>query len=302
MPPVLPVDLAPRIATAPISWGVCEVPGWGHQLSVDRVLGEMSDLGFTLTELGSAGWLPSEATPLQATLDANDLSLLGAFIPLVLHDADQAEKAAAQAADAAALLSAVGAPYFVTAPVTSDDWEPRRPLSDAEWAQLYLGIEEIEKLCTEQGLIQVVHEHVGCVIETRDEVERLLDNTSARIVLDTGHLALGGYDPLEAAETRRDRVGLVHLKDLRLDVAERLNSAELTLMEAVQAGLFPSLGQGDLPIAEVVRVLEETGYDGHYVIEQDCAITGAEPAPGEGPATDVAQSVDYLRTAVGALF
>lgn len=284
-----------RVATAPISWGVCEVPGWGHQLSPDRVLGEMSRLGFTKTELGSTGWLPEDSAELRTVLARHDMSLLAAFIPLVLHDPDQADRTRAEAVAAAQLLADNGARYFNTAPVTSTDWQPRRPLTDEEWAHLFEMVDEIGRICVEHHLLQVIHEHVGCVIETADEVQALLDNTEAALVVDTGHLAIGGYDPVELVRRHADRVGLVHLKDTDLAVAARLNDHELTLMKAVQEGLFTPLGQGDLDVAGVITSLEAGGYDGWYVIEQDCAITGDLPAEGEGPIRDVETSLEFLK-------
>ncbi len=293
--------LLDRVATAPISWGVCEVPGWGHQLSPERVLSEMQKLGFTHTELGSAGWLPAESDELQATLARHDMTLLAAFIPLVLHDPDQADRARAEARAAAKLLADSGARYFNTAPVTSADWKPRHELTEAEWAHLYRMVGEIEGICAQHGLRQVVHEHVGCVIETGDEVQALLDNTDVALVLDTGHLAIGGYDPVELVERHSNRVGLVHLKDTDMGVAERLNNDEITLMEAVQEGLFTALGEGDLDVAEVVSKLEADGYDGWYVIEQDCAILGDLPPEGEGPVRDVETSVNFLENLAASL-
>ena len=290
-----------RVATAPISWGVCEVPGWGHQLSPDRVLGEMNDLGFTRTELGATGWLPADPDQLQAALGRHDMALLAAFIPLVLHDPDQAEQTKTDAEAAARLLSAVGAEFFNTAPVTSADWQPRRPLAGHEWEHLYRMIDEIGKICADHGLVQVVHEHVDCVVETADEVQALIDNTDVALVVDTGHLAIGGYDPVELVTRHPDRVGLVHLKDTDMGIATRLNADELTLMEAVQAGLFTALGQGDLDVAGVITVLENGGYTGWYVIEQDCAITGDPPGEGEGPVRDVSASLGFLKDLAASL-
>jgi inosose dehydratase len=290
-----------RLATAPISWGVCEVPGWGHQLSPVRVLDEMRSLGFTHTELGSAGWLPDTESELRAELARHDMKLLAAFIPLVLHDPGQADEALVQAERNAELLADLDARYFNTAPVTSLDWQPRFELSDREWDHLYAMVAEVETICQRHGLQQVVHEHVGCVIETADEVKGLLEATSASLVLDTGHLAIGGFDPVDVATHHADRVGLVHLKDTRLDVAERLNAGELTLMEAVQNDLVPALGQGDLKVGAVITALEQAGYAGWYVIEQDCALTGDLPGIGEGPIRDVESSVAILRELAGQL-
>ena len=212
------------------------MPGWGHQLPVDRVLGEMRSLGFTHTELGSAGWLPEDAETLRPVLEAHGLDLLAAFIPLVLHVPAEADTVRRNAEDAARLLAACGGRYFNTAPVTTWDWAPRQELDDADWQHLYRMLGEVEEICRAHGLEQVVHEHEGCVVETADEVRRLLDHTSASLVLDTGHLALGGLDPLTLARDHTDRVGLVHLKDLDLGVADRFRAETCRLWRPYSPG------------------------------------------------------------------
>jgi len=132
-------------------------------------------------------------------------------------------------------------------------------------------------------------------------VRRMLDATDVPWCLDTGHLAIGGFDPAAFVRDHGNRVGHVHLKDVRLAVAERYRSGELSLMAAVQHGLFCPLGQGDVSIAEVVNLLERAAYQGWYVLEQDVAVTGDEPAPGYGPADDVRKSIAYLHAiALGA--
>jgi inosose dehydratase len=294
------MSLFDRVATAPISWGVCEVPGWGHQLSVDRVLSEIRSLGFTHTELGSIGWLPTDPVELARALSVSDLQLLAGFVPLVLHDAEESARVEAAAVESAELLAAAGGQFFNTSPLINWDWAPRRELSEREWDRLFDGLDMVEEICADLGLTQVVHEHVGTAIETDGDVKRVLDGTSVKFVLDTAHLALGGFDPLQFATAFPDRVGLVHLKDMRADLAEAFGDSQggddpMTLMAAVRGGLFPALGEGDLPIAEVVQTLEASGYDGWYVIEQDCAITGTMPADGEGPMLDVQRSVTYLQ-------
>lgn len=277
------------------------MPGWGQQLSPDRVLAEMSELGFDATELGSAGWLPLDVDQLRELLGRHQLDLLAAFVPLVLHRPDEAAPTLRQAEDMAQLLEAAGARYFNTAPVTSSDWEPRSPLDDVQWQHLFTMLDQVERICEQHGLVQVLHEHVGCVVETADDVNRVLEGSSVQFVLDTGHLAIGGVDPVDFARRHGDRVGLVHLKDTRLDVAARLNDNELTLMTAVQSGLFPPLGQGDLKVDAVVTTLERHGYDGWYVLEQDCAIIGNEPEPDSGPVRDVETSVEYLKELAASL-
>lgn len=284
-----------RMATAPISWGICEVPGWGIQLPVDRVLSEMAALGFPATELGSEGYLPSDPSELSSTLAHHNLDLLAAFIPVLVHDPAEANETLRRCEESAKLLESAGATYFNSSPVTTWDWGPRRELTNAEWDHTMQMFARIEEITEAHGLIQVLHEHYGTIVETKEEIQRVVDNSDIAFVLDTAHFAVGGYDPADFVDAHADRVGLVHIKDCNLAVAKRLNNGELTLMEAVQGGIFPTVGRGDLDIDRVITSLESGGFAGWYVLEQDIAITGAEPADGEGPIDDVKQSVDYLR-------
>jgi inosose dehydratase len=285
-----------RVAGAPISWGICEVPGWGEQLPVDRVLTEMRGLGLTATELGAIGWLPTDPAELREVLDAHDLRVVGAFVPLTCHDPERREDTLAAAEEMASLLEDIGADSFVTAVVNDpDDWS-RPELSEAQWAHLFSMLDEIEGITAGHGVRQVVHPHADTLIQTADEVDRLLQSSDAAICLDTGHLAVGGADPVAIADEYASRVGVVHLKDVRTPVADRYRTGELPWMAAVQAGLFPNLGEGDVPIADTIASLERQGYGGLYVLEQDVAITDGEPPPGEGPVRGVAKSVAFLRS------
>ena len=284
-----------RMATAPISWGICEVPGWGIQLPVDRVLAEMAELGFSATELGSEGYLPSDPSELGSVLSSHNLDLLAAFIPVLVHDPAEANETLRRSEESAKLLQAAGATYFNSSPVTTWDWAPRRELTPVEWDHTMIMFDRIEEITKGHGLTQVLHEHYGTIVETKEEIQRVVDNSGIQFVLDTAHFAVGGYDPADFVDAHADRVGLVHIKDCDLAVAKRLNAGELSLMEAVQGGIFPTVGKGDIDIDRVISSLEAGGYPGWYVLEQDIAITGGEPAEGQGPIEDVKASVDYLR-------
>ncbi len=290
-----------RIASAPISWGICEVPGWGHMLPTDRVLTEMTDLGITATEYGAPGFLPADPEGIRGVLDEHGMSLLGGFTPLVLHDPARRDEALAHTRAAVDLFSRAGATTFVSCPVMDDDWSIPRPLDRDEHAHLVRMLGQVDSICADAGLRQVLHPHVQTVVETSGDVERVLQDCDVDWCLDTGHLAIGGTDPVEFARRAADRVGHVHLKDVRMDLVPALLDRSTSIMEGVQAGLFPSLGQGDLALADVVVTLENAGYQGWYVIEQDTALTGDLPGEGEGPVTGVRDSMRYLRDVVAPL-
>ena len=288
-----------RIAAAPISWGICEVPGWGLQMSPDRVLGEMADLGITSTELGALGWLPDDTATLRSLLDQYGLSILGGFVPLVLHHGTGHPGSLEAAHAAAATLSSAGGTYFVAAVIASMESWDRPTLDVGEWSALFEGLAETEKVCAEYGLTQVLHPHVNTLIETADEFDRFLNNSSSLFCLDTGHLFIGDADDVAIAEQHGDRVGLVHIKDVDHSVSARFRGGEFDWMGAIQHGLFPSAGSGDAPIAATVRTLEQSGYTGWYVVEQDVALTDGEPPPGQGPVHGVRQSIEYLKSLAG---
>jgi inosose dehydratase len=286
-----------QVAGAPITWGVCEVPGWGTMLPPDRVFAEMAGLGLTATELGPVDdYLPLDAAAIRGARDPPGLTLLGGFVPLVLHVAAEREAAVTQARRVASAMADAGASVFVLALVQDADWSTPRPLDDDGWATLAAGVEAVAEVTAALGLTTVVHPHQGTLIERRAEVDRLAELSPVAWCLDPGHLALGGYDPIAFVDNWGDRVAHVHLKDVDLNVAARLNAGELTLMAAVQAGLFVPLGTGDGRIADLVAALDARGYDGWMVLEQDCAITGPVPAPGEGPVADARQSLEFLNT------
>jgi inosose dehydratase len=288
-------ELMARLAAAPISWGVCEVPGWGRQMQPERVLREMAGLGLRATELGPLGWLPLDGQKLRAELDRHGLRLVGGFVPLVLHEPDVAPTRA-HLERVATELAAAGAEVLNAAIVVDAEWSPRIPLDDAGWDRLGRHYAEMADVADGHGLRLLIHPHVNTLVETAEDVERALAVTDASWVLDTGHLLIGGVDPADFVRRHADRIGHVHLKDVSAPLAAKVRSGELSLVQATQEGLFKPLGEGDAGIDEVIRLLVEAGYERWLVLEQDVAITGSEPAVDGGPVLDVRKSIEFLST------
>jgi len=282
-----------RLAGAPISWGVCEVPGWGRQLPPERVLAEMARLGLTATELGPVGYLPDDPGALRALLDRHGLAPVGAFVPLVLHE-PSLDQTRGSADAIATTLAAAGAEVFVGAAVMDAEWSAPAPLDDASFGRLVEHLAEIAALVAGHGLTFALHPHAGTLVESAADVERLLAASDVGWCMDTGHLLIGGCDPVAFVRDHGDRVTHVHLKDVDGAVAARYRAGELTLMGATQAGLFRPLGRGDASIAQVLDQLDAHGYERWLVLEQDAAITGEEPPVGSGPVLDVQASIEFL--------
>lgn len=280
-----------RIAAAPISWGVCEVPGWGHVLDPDTVLREMAGLGLAATEFGPPGYLPDDPAELSTCLSARGMAPVGGFLALAMHR--EPGRALATARETAALFAAAGAEILVLAAATgSDGYDTRTPLEDHEWRTLIDTAATVADIATEHGLWVALHPHVGTHVETADEVARFLADSDLDLCLDTGHLLIGGTDPVELARRHGDRIGHIHLKDVREPLAAEVRGGGIEYSEAVRRGLYVPLGAGDVDIAALVRAVHAAGYRGWYVIEQDTALRDGDTA--DAATRDARESLRHL--------
>ncbi len=285
-----------RVAGAPISWGVCEVPGWGHQLSPDRVLGEMREIGLTATEFGPVGFLADEPEAKARQLESFGLAAAGGFLPVVLHEPSGDPLPMADRFIDACL--AAGAGVMVLAAASGLNGYDERPLlDDIGWKTLVDNLDRISGHAEKRGVTVGLHPHMGTLIETGAEVERLMQDSRVGLCVDTGHLAVGGADPVAISAAYRERVTHVHLKDVDMSLARRVLSGDLSFAAAIKAGVFRPLGQGDVDIASIVVTLEAASYSGWYVLEQDVMLDAAPTGPG--PVDNVRQSLDYLGGVVG---
>lgn len=272
---------APRIAGAPISWGVCEAPGWGDQLDAPRVLQELRDAGYLATEAGPDDFLAVEPRALREHLASHALELAGAFVPVVLHDADARERSYAQLDAVLDRLEAFPSAVANLA-VLGDraDYEAREVLDDEGWTRVLAGLDALAARAAARGVTCAVHPHVGTVVERGEDVDRVLDGSSIGLCLDTGHLLLGGIDPLELVRRSAARIAHVHLKDVDEALAFRWRAGEASYHASVTAGMYVPLGHGDAHVGAVVDELVRRDYDGWLVIERDTVLD--DPHDGTG--------------------
>jgi inosose dehydratase len=285
--------LAERVAGAPISWGVCEVPGWGHQPESEVVLTQMREVGISATEFGPDGFLPEAPEDKAATLAAHGLGAVGQFVPVVLHDPSVDPVPTVEIA-MTALVAAKASTVVIAAATGAEGYDARPVLDDAQWATLLGNLDRIRDAAAGRGLTATLHPHVGTMVESGEETDRVLAGSRVHLCLDTGHLLIGGGDPVAVAVNHPERVGHVHLKDVRLDLAREVQEGQDTYTGAVARGMYVPLGQGDVDIAAIVTALEGSGYAGWYVLEQDTILTGAPEATGVDPVADVRASITHI--------
>jgi inosose dehydratase len=282
---------------------VSEVPGWGWQLDPCLVLAQMQELGLVATEFGPDGFLPDDPQAKAKMLADRGLSAVGGFVPVVLHKPELDPFRAIHKALAG--FKAAGAATLVLAAATgAHGYDARPALDDDGWKLLLENLDRLSEFAAKMGIVATVHPHVGTMIETAADVERVLEGSEIGLCLDTGHLLIGGADPVRLAADHADRIRHTHLKDVDATWVSRVRSGEVTYTEAVRGGLYRPLGQGDVDIASIVGALEGAAYQGWYVLEQDTILAGPHQArsgqPGASqpagllPSADVRASIDHL--------
>ena len=284
-----------RIAGAPVSWGVIEIPDWGYQMPAERVLREAASLGLAAVEAGPEELLPRDPAEVSELLARYELRLVGGFVPAVLHEPDLRARELDLVERRATFFGAAGADVLVLAAITSSRaFEQTAELDDDAWQALFESLVVVEEICARHGVTPTLHHHFGTVIERDDQLRRFLDGSETGLCLDTGHLVIGGSDPVEIAELAGGRVNHVHLKDVNRDLARRIATRELSFKEAASRGVFRPLGDGEVDVGAVIDRLQSAGYRGWYVLEQDTVVE-AEPEEGDGPVNDVRKSLAYLQ-------
>jgi inosose dehydratase len=314
MTPVQSTTAALRVGNAPCSWGTLEFEETkGEQIPFDRMLDELAETGYTGTELGDWGYMPTDAAALRAELDRRGLVMLGAFVPVALKDAAAHQPGLATALRTARLLAAVAAepkPYLVLADDNGTVPDrtrnagrigPELGLTDAEWSVFADGANKISRaVLSETGLRTVFHHHCAGFVETPDEIARFLELTdpdAIGLVFDTGHFAFGAghCDVLQGFERFRERIRYIHLKDCHPEIARQAYVNRWDYFEALRHGVFCELGKGGVDFPAVLQWLREQSYDGYVLVEQDVL-------PGMGaPRESARRNREYLHSVEGAL-
>ncbi len=294
-----------RIANAPCSWGVIEGIE-GETAGYDRVIDEMSQTGYVGTELGDWGFMPTDPGQLRGELDSRGLALIGSWVSVWLHDKSKHQSSADDAVRTAKQLARVGGKDAVVV-LGNDPYgdpvrtkvagrvRPQDGLSDEAFKVLADGANYVAKRVWEEaGIRTVVHQHIGTFVETEAEARKLFELTDPSLLglcLDTGHWTFGaGGDPVAAVREFRDRVWHVHFKDAEPNVMADSRKHEWSGPESVGHGVFCELGKGAVDFPGMLRALDEIGYQGWIVVEQDVL-------PGMGsPRESAKRNRDYLRS------
>jgi inosose dehydratase len=273
--------MAVRIGTNPIAWSNDDLRSLGGETTLETCLAEAKQAGFSGIELGHK--FPSEPAALKNVLGRHGLELVSGWYSMALLERDaDAEWTAIQ--NHKTLLQALGAKVLIVAETSNaihgDRTVPlsmRPRLTAEQWPVFTQRLGQLAKRLADDGMQLVYHHHMGTIIETGDEVHRMMQSTPdcVHLLLDTGHLTFAGADPVEFARAYRRRISHVHTKDVRADVLADVKSRDMSFLDAVVAGVYTVPGDGMVDYPAVFAEL--AGYDGWVVVEAEQDPAKANP-------------------------
>lgn len=263
--------------TNPIAWSNDDDRSLGAHISLEQCLDETAKIGFDGIEKGHK--FPQDPAGLKAVLEPRGLRYVSGWhsLNLLTHTIEE-EKAAMQ--PALDLLNAMGSKVIIVCETSNaihgNDAvavNDRPKLSDADWARFGAGVEALAEYAAAQGIALVYHHHMGTIVESEEEIDKLMARTGphAKLLLDTGHCLFGGGNPERVAKNHMHRVGHIHAKNIRPIIARQVRDENLSFLEGVRRGVFtvPGDPEGGVDFPPVLRIAAEHGYQGWLVIEAE---------------------------------
>jgi len=290
-------ELNNPLGVHPINWSNDDFKDLGTDTPVETCFQQMREAGFAGAEVGSK--YPKDPDKLKALMEAYRLRLIGGWHSVYLAEnafPDEKQRFIEylnflKAMDASVVILAECSNAIHGDESQSLVFEPEAiRLSEDQWQRVYQGLDELSELAARAGIPAVYHHHMGTVVQTEESLDALMGNTETlNLLFDTGHLAFAGIDPANILERYIDRIGHVHLKNVRPSVVNRVRSENLSFGQAVRAGVFTvpgdnSEGKSGVDYPPLLSRLAESGYKGWYVVE-------AEQDP------EIADPLDYAKIA-----
>jgi inosose dehydratase len=271
-----------RIGINPLTWTNDDLPQLGESNSLETCLTEAKQAGYEGVELGRK--FPRDAAVLGPILKPHKLDLVSGWYSARLLERSVEDEVKAMQAHAT-LLKSLGAKVMVFCEVSrcvhGDRKIPlsKRPkLAEKEWKQFCERLDAVGQALEKQGLKMAYHHHMGTVIQSEDEVDRMMDSTrSVGLLLDSGHLTFAGGDPQRALERHAKRIVHVHCKDIRKDKLAAARKQDMSFLDAVLGDVFAVPGDGSIDFAPLLEGLAKAGYHGWLVVEADQDPAKAHP-------------------------
>lgn len=271
--------MAIKLGIAPDSWGVwfpSSDPNSAKQPQWWRCLDEMKVSGFAGCEIGPWGYMPNDDPQvLKNAIDARSLELVGATEGGNFLDESSVQQMLKDIDDISKLLKAFPtAKYIVLLPpmytnLATGELEMNPELTDEEWATYCSNVQRCADRCNENGFEGLFHPHVDSHIQTEEQIERFLNDTTVNLCFDTGHHVYGGGEPISFYKKWSKRIPYIHIKDCDLSVKAKMDENKWSFAKAVTEDIMVEPGNGSIDFSKFHKALIEKDYDGWCVVEQD---------------------------------
>jgi inosose dehydratase len=290
-----------RLGITPTLWWNDDFPSIDIGIPFGQCVSEMALAGFQGCSVGHK--YPKDPAELKAALDLRNLRVSEPWTSTYFTINGMEQQTIDAFEDTLAFIKAAGGTELVVAELGGSShvlpialFDNRPVFNDRQWEQLANGLNRLGKIAVDSGMRLSYHHHMGTGVMTRAEVDRLMASTDPGLVhllLDTGHLAFAGDDPIAAAQAYADRIGHVHLKDIRPEVVSRVREQRLSFQQGIEDGVFTVPGDGALNFVPVLEALGRAGYEGWLVVE-------AEQDPAKANPLEYAlKARAYLREVLG---
>lgn len=275
-----------RLGIAPIAWTNDDMPDLGKENTFEQCVSEMALAGFTGSEVGNK--YPKDTEVLKKALELRGVEICNQWFSsfLLTKPFEEVEKEfraqlAFLKAMGSKIIGASEQSYSVQGQMETPVFGHKYVMNDEEWNTLCQGLNKLGKIAKEEyGISLTFHHHMGTVVQTAAETERLMEGTDPEYVsllFDSGHFAYCGEDPVAMVTKYVDRIKHVHLKDIRPDVVEKVKAEGMSFLAGVRAGAFTIPGDGCVDFDSIFKVLEEADYAGYMVVEAEQDPAKANP-------------------------
>lgn len=275
-----------KLGIAPIAWTNDDMPDLGKENTFEQCVSEMALAGFTGSEVGNK--YPKDTEVLKKALELRGVEICNQWFSSFLLT-KPFEEVEAEFRAQLAFLKAMGAKvigaseqsYSVQGQMDTPVFGHKYVLNETEWNVLCDGLNKLGKIAKEEyGIALTFHHHMGTVVQSAEETDRLLNGTDPEYVsllFDSGHFAYCGEDPVALAAKYVNRIKHVHLKDIRSDVVAQVKAEEMSFLAGVRAGAFTIPGDGCVDFPAIFQILQEADYEGYMVVEAEQDPAKANP-------------------------
>ncbi len=271
-----------KLGIAPIGWTNDDMPDLGGEITFEQCVSEMALAGYKGCEIGNK--YPKTVEGMHEYLDIRGLEIanrwFSSFIltkPFEEVEKDFRENCEFLKGCGAKRIGASEQSYSIQGQMETPVFEKKYVMNDEEWKKFTDGLSKLGNIAKEYGITLVYHHHMGTVVQTAEEIDKMMDMCdpdAVYLLFDTGHLAYCGEDYMAVLKKYAKRIKHVHLKDIRPEIVAKVKAESLSFLQGVRLGAFTVPGDGTIDFKPVFDVLDEADYEGWMLVEaeQDPAI------------------------------